>query len=68
MGTVAMVYAILIGGLIVSVFLTLSGGAMRLAEIIGNLPLLPWQVIVLMVVFYGVLGMFVDGVSLLVLT
>lgn len=67
-GTLVMVLAILIGGLIFSTFLVVSGVASDLGEAVGNLPIPAWGVIVLFILFYVVLGMFVDGLSMQVIT
>lgn len=53
-------------------FLTLSMGYIglprHLAEFIGSLGLSQWQLIVVLMVFYIVLGCFLDGISMVVLT
>jgi C4-dicarboxylate transporter, DctM subunit len=53
-------------------FLTLSMGYIglprHLAEWIGNLGLAQWQLIVVLALFYIVLGCFLDGISMVVLT
>ncbi len=53
-------------------FLTLSMGYIglprHLAEWIATLGLSPWQLIVVLMVFYVVLGCFLDGISMVVLT
>ena len=53
-------------------FLTLSMGYIglprHLAEFIGGLGLQPWQLILALMVFYIVLGCFLDGISMVVLT
>jgi C4-dicarboxylate transporter, DctM subunit len=53
-------------------FLTLSMGYIglprHLAEWIGTLGLTPWQLLVALMVFYIVLGCFLDGISMVVLT
>jgi tripartite ATP-independent transporter DctM subunit len=53
-------------------FLTLSMGYIglprHLAEWIGSLGLTPWQLLLALMVFYIVLGCFLDGISMVVLT
>jgi C4-dicarboxylate transporter, DctM subunit len=53
-------------------FLTLSMGYIglprHLAEFIGSLGLSQWQLILVLMVFYIVLGCFLDGISMVVLT
>jgi tripartite ATP-independent transporter DctM subunit len=53
-------------------FLTLSMGYIglprHLAEWIGTLGLAPWQLLLALLVFYLVLGCFLDGISMVVLT
>jgi C4-dicarboxylate transporter, DctM subunit len=53
-------------------FLTLSMGYIglprHLAEFIGGLGLQPWQLILALMFFYIVLGCFLDGISMVVLT
>ena len=53
-------------------FLTLSMGYIglprHLAEWIGTLGLAPWQLVIALTVFYVVLGCFLDGISMVVLT
>jgi C4-dicarboxylate transporter, DctM subunit len=53
-------------------FLTLSMGYIglprHLAEWIGSLGLAPWQLLIALGVFYIVLGCFLDGISMVVLT
>jgi TRAP-type C4-dicarboxylate transport system permease large subunit len=53
-------------------FLTLSMGYIglprHLAEWIGGLGLAPWQLLAVLLVFYVVLGCFLDGISMVVLT
>jgi C4-dicarboxylate transporter, DctM subunit len=53
-------------------FLTLAMGYIglprHLAEWIGSLGLAPWQLLAVLLVFYVVLGCFLDGISMVVLT
>ncbi len=66
--TTAMVFLILMGALVFGPFLALSGLPARIADLLTNASLAPFAVLLLIMALYLVLGMFLEGFSMLVLT
>ncbi|MBB4285565.1 TRAP transporter large permease [Roseospira goensis] len=66
--TSAMIAFILAGSSFLSLAMGFTGIPRALAEGIGGLELTPLQLIALLTVFYIILGMFLDGISSIVLT
>ncbi|WBU56241.1 TRAP transporter large permease [Paracoccus sediminicola] len=63
-----MIFLILIGAAFFNFFLETTGLPMMLAEVIGNSGLHPTMVMVLILLFYVVLGCFMDSMSMVLLT
>jgi tripartite ATP-independent transporter DctM subunit len=68
MYTSGMIFMILIGGLVLNLFLTMSTIPMALASSIAQSPFPPVIVLILMLSIYVVLGCFVDTYSMILLT
>lgn len=68
MRTTAMVFLILIGAQFFTPFLALSGIPGLLAESISGLQVPPQMILIAVIALYIVLGMFLDGFAMLVLT
>lgn len=66
--TTAMLFIIIIGGLLYSRMLVLSGYVGQVVEFTGNLGLSPTVLLLLISVLYIILGCFMDGVSMLLVT
>jgi tripartite ATP-independent transporter DctM subunit len=66
--TFAMVYLIVIGAFLFNSFLALTQIPAELAQFVGTLDLTPLAVLILIVITYIVLGTFLEGFSMLVLT
>ena len=66
--TTAMVFLILMGALVFGPFLALSGLPGRIADLLTSASLAPFVVLLLIMALYLVLGMFLEGFSMLVLT
>ena len=66
--TTAMVFLILIGALVFGPFLALSQLPMRVADILQGLDLNAFVILAIIMLIYVVLGMFLEGFSMLVLT
>jgi tripartite ATP-independent transporter DctM subunit len=66
--TTAMVFLILIGALVFGPFLALSGLPMQVADFLTGLDLHRLAILAIIMLIYIVLGMFLEGFSMLVLT
>jgi tripartite ATP-independent transporter DctM subunit len=66
--TTAMVFLILMGALVFGPFLALSGLPARIADLLTGLDMTPLAVMLLIMGLYLILGMFLEGFSMLVLT
>lgn len=66
--TTAMVFLILMGALVFGPFLALSGLPARVADLLSGTTLSPFAILVLIMLLYMILGMFLEGFSMLVLT
>jgi len=66
--SIGMVFIIFIMAKVFSRFLNLSGLAPSLIEFIGGLPLSPMSIVIGFVAMYLLLGMFLDGISILIIT
>jgi len=66
--TTGMIYGILIGALIFNVFVAASTIPYVLSEFIGNMPLPPLAILVMVLVLYFFLGCFLDVAAMTVLT
>lgn len=62
------IFLVLIGGLVFARFLVYSGFISDLVDVIGESGIAPWQVLVAVILFNLVLGMFIDTVSITVVT
>jgi len=63
-----MVFIIFIMAKMFSRFLNLSGIAPKLINFVGNLPLPPIVIVIGFVIVYLIMGMFLDGISILIIT
>jgi C4-dicarboxylate transporter DctM subunit len=61
-------FAIIIGGLLLSRMLVSTGAINELVEAVQSLSSSPWIVIVLTIVIYSVLGCFLDSMSMMIIT
>ena len=66
--TTGMIYGILIGALIFNVFVAASTIPYVLSEFIGNMPLPPMAILIMVLVLYFFLGCFLDVAAMTVLT
>ena len=66
--TTAMIFLIIIGGMLFSRFLAYSGIPFALVDLIRSLEISPSAVVALMVLIYTVLGCFIDAVGMIMLT
>lgn len=66
--TTAMLYLIVIGASVLNPFLALTGVPGALGEALTSLGLGPYGVLMMIVIAYLVLGMFMDGLAMLVVT
>jgi len=66
--TTSMVFLILIGALVFGPFLALSGLPMKIAEALGGLELPRTAILAIIVFIYMILGMFLEGFAMMVLT
>lgn len=64
----AMLFLVLIGANVFSQFLAITRIPMRLVETVGNMGLPPYVVIAMLMLMYLILGFFMDGLAVLVLT
>ncbi len=66
--TSCMICFILVGAAFLSVAMGFTGIPRALAEWVGAFQLQPWQLIAALTVFFVILGCFLDGISMIVLT
>ncbi len=66
--TTGMVYLILIGAMVFNAFLEMSGMPQWLVGLVRDWGASPLQVVVILVVFYVILGCFMDALSMVLLT
>tara|TARA_B100000768_G_scaffold133675_1_gene124462 strand:- start:132 stop:1442 length:1311 start_codon:yes stop_codon:yes gene_type:complete len=66
--TTSMIMLLLAGASFLTLAMGFTGLPRALADWIGGMHLAPWMLIVALTVFYIVLGMFLDGISSIVLT
>jgi len=66
--SIGMVFIIFIMAKVFSRFLNLSGLAPSLIEFIGSLPVSPMYIVIGFVAMYLLLGMFLDGISIIIIT
>lgn len=64
----AMIFMIILGALLFTRYLAITGVTRNLVGLIGALPINRWYVLVLILLVYVVLGMFMNQTSVLVLT
>ncbi|KXF78007.1 C4-dicarboxylate ABC transporter permease [Paramesorhizobium deserti] len=64
----AMIFAIIIGAEIFSNFVTFAGLPDSLSDLVENLGLSPWVVLMVIVAIYMVLGCFLESLSMILLT
>jgi len=63
-----MISAIVIGAKILSVAITYIGIGREISQLVVDLDISRWEFLLIMVVWYIVLGMFVDGISMIYMT
>ena len=68
MRTTAMIFLILIGAEIFSLFLSVSKLPMLLSEVIGALPLHRYIILLAILLLYVILGCVLDGIAMIILT
>lgn len=64
----AVLFAVIIAGLLFSRFLVMSGFVSDLADIVTNSGLTVWGFLAVIVIMYFIMGMFIDPLSMLVIT
>ena len=63
-----MIFLILIGTTLFSQFLSISGPPVKLTSYISELSVSPYIILTLILVVYLILGLFIEGLSIFVLT
>ncbi|MCL1817036.1 MAG: TRAP transporter large permease [Clostridiales bacterium] len=66
--TTAMIFSIMIGARIFGYFLVFSRTTVAITDFVSSIPYGPVVVMAALVVFYIILGMFMDGIAILLLT
>jgi len=66
--TTAMIFMILIGAQVFNTFLALSGIPTMMASGLGNLPISPYAILIIILLMYVPLGMMMDGLPMILLT
>ena len=66
--TTAMIFTVAFGALILNQFVNMSGMPQVVLELIDSLDATPLQVVLVIMVFYVLLGMFIEGVAMIFLT
>ncbi|MBS9721137.1 TRAP transporter large permease [Tianweitania sp. BSSL-BM11] len=66
--TTAMIFAIIIGAMVFGYFLTITQVPQALITMVGDLPLPPWGILLIILLFYIVLGFFIDQLAIIILT
>jgi tripartite ATP-independent transporter DctM subunit len=66
--TTAMIFLIMVGISIFIRFLALAGVNTAISNFVVSLPISPLAIIIVMLVFYLILGMFMDAISMMMLT
>lgn len=66
--TTAMVFTVIFGALVLNQFVNISGMSEGVLDFIQKLDASPFEVILLIMAFYVVLGMFIEGFALIFLT
>lgn len=66
--TTAMIFTVAFGALILNQFINMSGMPQSVLNLINNLDATPLQVVLVIMVFYVLLGMFIEGVAMIFLT
>lgn len=63
-----MIFAILIGASIFGVFLAMTQAPQTLAGAVAALDAAPWQILLVLIVIYVILGCFIDQLAIIILT
>ena len=66
--TTAMIFTVAFGALILNQFINISGMPQAVLGLINNLDASPIQVVLVIMAFYVLLGMFIEGVAMIFLT
>jgi tripartite ATP-independent transporter DctM subunit len=66
--TTAMVFTVIFGALVLNQFVNISGMSESVLAFIGTLHASPMEIILIIMAFYVVLGMFIEGFALIFLT
>lgn len=66
--TNTMIFTIMIGARIFGYFLVFSQTTTRITQYVSNLAVDPWVILAMLVVFYIILGCFMDGIAIILLT
>lgn len=66
--TTCMIFAIIIGAMIFSYFLAIAQIPQTLVTWVGELPLPPWAIMLVIIAIYIVLGFFIDQIAIIILT
>ena len=66
--TTGMCFAILIGAMVFNYFIALTGLPQSLADFVAGLPIHPIGILVFIMLIYLVLGCFMDGIAMILLT
>ena len=66
--TTAMIFTVAFGALILNQFINISGMPNAMLGLINNLDASPLQVVLVIMAFYVILGMFIEGIAMIFLT
>lgn len=66
--TTSMIFAIVIGAMIFGYFLAITQVPQTLVTWVGSLPLPAWAILIIIILFYLVLGFFIDQIAIIILT
>jgi len=66
--TTAMIFTVAFGALILNQFINISGMPNAMLGLINNLDASPLQVVLIIMAFYVILGMFIEGIAMIFLT
>ena len=68
LATTSMIFAIIIGAMVFGYFLAITQVPQTLVTWVGDLPLPNWGILIVIILFYLVLGFFIDQLAIIILT
>jgi len=66
--TTTMIFAIIIGAMVLGYFMTITGSTQSIIQFVGALPIPHWTILAILIIIYIVLGCFMDQIAILLLT